>query len=81
MKAFRISGRFLMKREWTRFAKEVAGKDEEHAVEILVSDLGSKHRVRRKDIHINDVLELKKEEVKDPIVQFKLMEGEKNDGR
>ena len=41
MKAFRISGRFRMGRDWQPFSKELAAADEAAAREKLLSILGS----------------------------------------
>ncbi|MFQ6127871.1 MAG: 50S ribosomal protein L18Ae [Thermoplasmata archaeon] len=75
MKPYRISGTFLMGESWSPFTKEVAGKDENDAVERLVSDLGSKHRVKRRNIKISSVERLKEKEVEDPLVGFLIKRG------
>lgn len=72
MKAFRIRGTFLMGRRRQPFAKEVAGASPEEAVERLLSDLGSRHRAKRRDISIEDVVELTSEDVEDPVVAYRL---------
>ena len=76
MKPFRITGTFLMGDKWSPFKKEVVGKSEEDAVERLLSDLGSKHRVKRRNIKVTLVEELKVDEVEDPLVEF-AVKGEK----
>ncbi len=75
MKAFRVTGQFLMGGSFQAFSKEVAAKDEEEAVERVVSILGSKHRTRRKDIKIERVTEIPSEEVVDPVVNYLLRMG------
>ncbi|MFQ5837996.1 MAG: 50S ribosomal protein L18Ae [Thermoplasmata archaeon] len=75
MKAFRIKGEFLMGKSYQPFTKEVAAKDEDEAVEKLLSLLGSKHRTRRKNIKIQRVEEIQLEEVIDPVVSYLLRMG------
>ena len=72
MKAFKVTGSFRMGRKPNPFAKEVAAADKKAAEETILSDLGSKHKVKRYDITIDKVTELKPEEVQDPAISFKL---------
>lgn len=75
MKPYKISGSFLMGENWSNFTKEVAGRDEEDAVDRLLSDLGSRHRVKRRNIKISSVEELKMEDIENPIVEFLVKGG------
>jgi large subunit ribosomal protein LX len=75
MKPYRISGTFLMGDAWSPFKKEVAAKDQVDAVKRLYSDLGSKHRVKRRNIRITSVEELPKDQVQDQIVGFLIKGG------
>lgn len=75
MKPYRISGTFLMGGSWSPFMMEVAGKDEDDAVERLLSDLGSKHRVKRRNIKVSSIEELKVEEVQDKLVGHLIQRG------
>lgn len=75
MKPYRISGTFLMGDAWSPFKKEVAAKDQVDAVKRLYSDLGSKHRVKRRNIRITSVEELPEDQVQDPIVGFLIKGG------
>src|SRR5438552_2923009 len=68
MKAFRISGRFRMGRDWQPFSKELAAADEAAAREKLLSILGSQHGVPRKYVSIAGVEEVAKDQVKDDAV-------------
>ena len=72
MQAFLVRGTFQMARNWTKFAKEVAADSPEAAVERVVSDLGSKHRVRRNRVKVKDVTPLPLDQVQDPVVRFRL---------
>ena len=72
MKAFKVTGSFRMGRKPNPFAKEVAAADKKAAEEVVLSDLGSKHKVKRYDITIDKVTEMKPEEVTDLTVSFKI---------
>lgn len=74
MKAFRVTGSFKMGRMFQNFSKEVISKDKKEAEEITLSDLGSKHKVKRYQITIKDIKELKPDEVTDTIISYKLGE-------
>ncbi len=75
MKAFRVSGQFLMGHDWQRFVKDVAAEDDARARETLLSDLGSRHGVRRTLIQIQRVREVSQEEIRDPAVEFRVKGG------
>lgn len=72
MKAFKVTGSFRMGRKPSLFAKEVAAADKKAAEERIFSDLGSKHKVKRYDITIDKVTELKPDDVSDLAVKFKM---------
>lgn len=72
MKAFRVTGTFKMGKKTQSFSKEVISKDKSQATEFIVSDLGSKHKVKRYNIKIADIKELKPDEVTDSIIGYKL---------
>ncbi len=76
MKAFRFEGEFLMKDKWQNFVKEIASKNKKTATESLLSDMGGRHRAKRKNIKIHDVKELKLEEIESPLVREE-MAGDK----
>ena len=71
MKIYKITGTFLMGTDSQPFTKEVLGKGKTDALETLYSDLGSKHKVKRRNIKIGKITEIKLNKVKDPIVQYK----------
>ena len=77
MKAFRIEGEFLMGDKWQKFRKEIASMDENTALERLVSDMGGRHKTKRKNIKVAAVTELKLEEIEDPLIRDEV-EGEKS---
>lgn len=72
MKAFRVEGRVVRYNVRFSFCKEITGEDEADATERLVSELGSKHRAKRPQIHIDSITELAPEDVTDPITAHKL---------
>ena len=74
MKAFKVTGNFRMGRKTSPFSKEVAANDKKSAEETILSDLGSKHKVKRYDITIDKVAELKPDDVADLAVRFKISE-------
>lgn len=67
VRVFRVEGKMLLSHdrnpEWRKFAKEVTALKPEHAVEKVLSELGSNHKLRRKHIRIESVREIKPEEV------------------
>jgi large subunit ribosomal protein LX len=71
MKAFKVTGSFKMGRKFQKFSKEVAANDEKLATEYIFSDLGSKHSVKRYNIIVEGVTELKPDEITNPVIEFK----------
>ncbi len=74
-KAYKIKGNFLMGRNWQSFTKEVMGESEEKAKEKLFSELGSRHRVKRRMIKIDSIEEISIDEVEDPVIAHLLKES------
>lgn len=72
MKAFKVTGSFRMGRKSQAFSKEVIAADKKGATETILSDLGSKHKVKRYDIEVKEVVELKPDDVTDSIVSHRL---------
>ncbi len=71
MRAFKASGSFRMnKKDWQQFNIEVAAEDEEDVVHRVYSILGSRHRLKRRDINIQEVKELEKEDIEDQVVEY-----------
>jgi len=66
---FRVEG-LIRKPNWrTKFKKEVRAIRPEDAVEKVLMELGSKHRVRRYHIKILKVVEIGPEELEDPVLR------------
>lgn len=73
MKAFEIRGQFMMShRTWQSFTIEVASADEKAALEKAMALMGSRHKVKRKFIKIENVKSLKDDEVSDHAVKHLL---------
>ena len=62
-KIWRASGVYKKMRRTFRFNRELLAEKDSHVREKILSELGSRHRVKRKDITINEVKEIKPEEV------------------
>jgi len=70
VKVYRITGRIRKPNLKTNFQKEVRALKPEDAVEEVYKILGSKHKVKRFHIKIEQIEELKNpEDIKDPIVR------------
>ncbi len=64
-----------MGRKYQPFTQETAAKDENQAVEKVLSVLGSKHRTKRKFIRVKSVEKVALDDVSDPLVAHLLREG------
>ncbi len=56
---WRFTGRYRKGRRMVKFTKVIDADRKERALEILYSDLGSKHHVKRSQIVIESVEEVK----------------------
>ena len=72
MKGFRIRGSFKDIRNDQSFSIEVAAEDADAAKEKTLSVLGSKHRLKRRDIRIDEITELKPEEITNLVVEHQV---------
>ena len=71
MKAFRVIGSFKIdKQKWQDFKVEVAAEDVEGATEKVLSTLGSRHRLNRKEIQISDIVEISGDDIGDQMVKY-----------
>ena len=64
-KIWRASGDYKKKKRRFIFSRELLGEKEAHIREKILSELGSRHRVKRKQINITEIIEIKPEEVTD----------------
>ena len=58
------SGEYVKNKRKFTFSRELLGEKESHIREKILSELGSRHRVKRREITISEVKEIKPEEVK-----------------
>lgn len=65
-KVYRVKGSFLMGRKYQTFTKEVMASDPK---EKIYSDFGSRHKVKRRKIKIEDVKMLKNDEITDRVLK------------
>lgn len=68
-KIFKIQGKFMMGNSLKPFTKELKAINEEDIYEKIYSDFGSKHGIKRNKIIIEEIKEIKEDEVKDPVVK------------
>ena len=62
-KVWRATGEYRKKKRKFLFSKEMIAARETHVRERVMSELGSRHRVKRKEIEIREIKEIKPEEV------------------
>lgn len=62
-KIWRASGAYKKKKRKFVFSRELLAEKESHVREKIFSELGSRHRVKRKEIEITEIKEIKPEEV------------------
>ncbi len=63
LKIWLASGEYKKKKEKFTFSRELLGEKEAHVREKILSELGSRHRVKRREITISEIKEIKPEEV------------------
>ncbi len=68
-KIFRVQGKFMMGQGLKHFTKELKAISEEDIREKIYSEFGSKHRIGRSKIFIDDIKEISIEESVDPIIK------------
>ncbi|QHN08269.1 50S ribosomal protein L18Ae [Methanothermobacter sp. THM-2] len=68
-KIFRVKGKFQMGDKLQPFTKELKAIREEEIYERLYSEFGSKHRVPRSKVMIEEIEEISPEEVEDPVIR------------
>jgi len=70
-RAFEIKGTFRMsERGWQSFTLQVAAAGEDSAREKALCLLGSRHRTPRRLVKIENVREIKGNEIEDPVVLY-----------
>lgn len=68
-KIFRIKGKFMMGQSLKHFTKELKAIKEEDIREKIYSEFGSKHRIGRNQIFIEDIEEISEEDSTDPMIK------------
>jgi len=68
-KIFRIQGKFMMGNNLKPFTRELKSISEDDIREKIYSEFGSKHRINRKKIFIDEIAEITAEEAIDPLIK------------
>lgn len=79
MKVFRVTGEITKPNLKTTFNKELVADKQEHAVEKVYAELGSRHRVKRTHIRIDKVEEVPVDQIENPLLK-KFVTGEEKVG-
>ncbi|HIP75326.1 MAG TPA: 50S ribosomal protein L18a [Thermococcus paralvinellae] len=69
VKVYRVKGVFEREGKKQKFTKEYRAVKQEDVVELVYSEIGSKHRVKRTKIWIESIEEINPEEAENPIVR------------
>jgi large subunit ribosomal protein LX len=69
-----VRGWFKQGFDRQRFTRELVALSREQALERVYSEVGSRHKVKRNVIHIDEAVEIKREEVRDPRL-ISMLEG------
>jgi len=72
MKGFRAKGSFKDKRNRQDFTVEVAAENADAAKERVLSNLGSRHKLKRWEITIDEIVELAPADITDRLVQHEV---------
>jgi large subunit ribosomal protein LX len=68
-KIFKIQGRFIMGQGLKHFTKELKAVSEDDIREKIYSEFGSKHRISRSKIFIEEITEISEEDALDPMIK------------
>ena len=68
-KIFKVQGKFMMGQGLKHFTKELKAISEDDIREKIYSEFGSKHRIGRNKIFIEDIQQISLEESTDPIIK------------
>ncbi|MDR2829777.1 MAG: 50S ribosomal protein L18a [Methanobrevibacter sp.] len=66
---YRVNGEFVLGEETQVFTKELKAVNEKDIYEKIYSEFGSKHRIKKKMIRIDEVKEISKDEVVDTLIK------------
>ena len=70
MKVFKAKGSFKIGERFQPFRKEIVAETKDLAIERIYSVFGSRHRVKRKEIKIEEIQELKEDDITDPVTKY-----------
>lgn len=62
-KIWLATGEYMKNKMKFKFSRELLGEKEAHVREKILSELGSRHRVKRREITISEIKEIKPEEI------------------
>jgi large subunit ribosomal protein LX len=68
-KIYKVQGKFMMGQGLKHFTKELKAVSEDDIREKIYSEFGSKHRISRNKIFIDDIKEISEDEAQDPIIK------------
>ena len=68
-KIFKVQGKFIMGQGLKHFTKELKAVSEDDIREKIYSEFGSKHRIGRNKIFIDEIKEISEEEAQDPMIK------------
>ena len=71
---FKVTGSYKKGRRIQRFTKEIISVNKQKAEDYIYSILGSKHRVKRREITIDSIDKIPVEEITDTIIKH-MVEG------
>jgi len=69
MNVFRVTGNFKKGKQIQKFIKEILIENKQKAEEYILSIMGSKHRVKRREISIDKIEKITVDKVTDPIIK------------
>ncbi len=69
VKVFRVKGTFKGKKDKFTFIKEIRALNEEDAKEIIYSEIGSNHKIKRKHIRFEEIKTIDPKEATNPIIR------------
>ncbi len=70
VKTFRVKGEAKLGFRKLIFSKEIRGLSVKEALEKFYSEVGSRNRLKRSQIKIIEVVEIKPEEAKNPLIRM-----------
>lgn len=69
VKVFRVDGYYSKKKRKFYFSEEMRALSKDHVLEIIYSNIGSRHKVKRRDVVIEQINVISPEKAKNVIVR------------